>query len=121
MSTSIQHSGEEKANEIRARLDAVIGRGQRTYTPSQLVVKKAEGSVITTADGKELIDFTSAVLVTNLGHAHPRFEELHAKYAAGLPRNAYNMIAKVGGPAGSSLYPVAPQASSCEQRLTLAG
>lgn len=95
MVTSIQHTGEENANAIRKRLDAVIGRGQRTFTPSQLVVKKAEGSIIWTVDGKELIDFTSAVLVTNLGHAHPRFEELYAKYAAGLPRNAYNMVPEV--------------------------
>lgn len=95
MTSSIQHKSEPKANAVRRRLDKVVGRGLRTYTPSQLVVKKAKGCYIWTVDGRKLIDFTSGVLVTNLGHAHPGFERRLKQYAAGLPRNAYNMIAPV--------------------------
>lgn len=95
MTSAIQHSGEPKANAIRARLDAIVGKGQRTYTPTQLVVERARGCHLWTVDGWRLIDFTSGVLVTNLGHGHPRFEELYAKYATDLPRNAYNMVVEV--------------------------
>jgi len=92
---TIFHPREPKGNAIRKRLDKVVGRGLRTYTPSQLVVKKAKGCHIWTVDGRKLVDFTSGVLVANLGHGHPLFERLYRHYAAGLPRNAYNMIAPV--------------------------
>lgn len=95
MSSPILHEGEPKSNEIRARLDACVGVGQRTYSPTQLVIKAAEGCVLRTADDRELFDFTSGVLVANLGHAHPRFEAFYRQYAMGLPRNAYNMIAEI--------------------------
>jgi 4-aminobutyrate aminotransferase-like enzyme len=94
-SISIQHDGEPRANAIRERLDAVVGRGQRTYTPTQLTVEKAKGCHIWTVDGRKLVDFTSGVLVANLGHDHPRFEALTRQYADGLPRNAYNMVAEI--------------------------
>lgn len=93
--TSITHTNEAKANAIRERLNRVVGLGQRTFTPSQVVVERAEGSRLYTVDGRTLIDFTSGVLVANLGHAHKAFEEHCARYAAGVPRNAYNMIAPI--------------------------
>ncbi|MCX5768991.1 MAG: aminotransferase class III-fold pyridoxal phosphate-dependent enzyme, partial [Candidatus Hydrogenedentes bacterium] len=93
--SSIKHPGEPRGNNLRARLDQFIGRGQRTYTPSQLAVLKAKGCCIWTVDGRKLLDFTSGVLVINLGHQHPLFEKQYKAYAAGLPRNAYNMVAPV--------------------------
>lgn len=95
METTIQHEGEPLGNAVRRRLDAVLGKGQRTYTPSQLVVAKAKGCHIWTVDGRKLIDFTSGVLVVNLGHAHPEFERRYRAYCRKLPRNAYNMVAPV--------------------------
>jgi len=95
MAVSIKHRNEPKGNAIRRRLDKVVGLGQRTYTPSQLVIAKAKGACLWTVDGRKLIDFTSGVLVVNLGHAHPGFERLYKKYAAGVPRNAYNMVAAI--------------------------
>ena len=95
MTPTIQHKGEPKANAVRRRLDGVVGRGLRTFTPSQLVVERAKGCYLWTVDGRKLIDFTSGVLVANLGHAHAGFERRCKQYAAGLPRNAYNMIAPV--------------------------
>jgi len=92
---SIRHPGEPRGNKARARLDQFIGRGQRTYTPSQLAVLKAKGCYIWTVDGRKLLDFTSGVLVINLGHQHPLFEKQYKAYAAGLPRNAYNMVAPI--------------------------
>jgi len=92
---SIQHPDEPKGNAIRGRLDKCVGRGQRTYTPSQLAVEKAKGCHMWTVDGRKLIDFTSGVLVVNLGYAHAGFERLYKKYLAGLPRSSYNMVAPV--------------------------
>lgn len=91
----IEHNGEPLANAVRRRLDNVVGRGQRTFTPSQLTVAKAKGCNIWTVDGRKLIDFTSGVLVVNLGYAHAGFEAAFKKYAAKLPRNAYNMVAPI--------------------------
>jgi 4-aminobutyrate aminotransferase-like enzyme len=92
---SIFHEGEPEGNSLRRRLDKVVGRGQRTFTPTQMAVAKAKGCHLWTVDGKKLIDFTSGVLVGNLGHAHAGFEKLCRQYADGMPRNAYNMIAPV--------------------------
>ena len=95
MMDSIRQEGEPKGNAIRRRLDASVGRGQRTYTPSQLVVEKAKGCHLWTVDGRKLIDFTSGVLVVNLGHAHAGLEKRYRQYVARLPRSGYNMIAPI--------------------------
>ncbi len=91
----IDHPNEPRGNELRRRLSAVTGAGQRTYTPSQAVVARAEGCRLWTVDGRELIDFAAGVLVANLGHNHPRFEELYRRYCADLPRNAYNLVTSI--------------------------
>lgn len=95
MTSPIIHTDEPLGNAIRRRLNNVVGLGQRTFTPSQLAVEKAKGCHIWTVDGRKLIDFTSGVLVINLGHAHPSFERLYRQYAGALPRNAYNMVTSV--------------------------
>ncbi|NIA14281.1 MAG: aminotransferase class III-fold pyridoxal phosphate-dependent enzyme [Nitrospiraceae bacterium] len=95
MKSSIKHQGEIRGNAIRKRLDKVVGLGQRTYTPSELAVDRAKGCNIYTVDGKRLIDFTSGVLVANLGHAHAGFEKRCKQYTAALPRNAYNMVTAI--------------------------
>jgi 4-aminobutyrate aminotransferase-like enzyme len=92
---SIRHPREPKGNAVRGRLGKCVGRGQRTYTPSQLAVEKAKGCWLWTVDGRKLIDFTSGVLVVNLGYAHAGFERLYKKYLGGLPRSSYNMVAPV--------------------------
>ena len=39
---------------------------------AQIVWDKAEGCIVTDVDGNTYIDWTSGVLVTNVGHCHPR-------------------------------------------------
>lgn len=92
---SIEHAGEPKGNAIRAAHAAWVGRAGQTYTPTQMVVARAEGAELTTADGHRLIDFTSGVLVCNLGYAHPGFERRYGDYLGELPRNAYSMITSI--------------------------
>ena len=95
MNQSIQHDDEPRGNAVRARLDAINGLGQRTFTPTQAVIARAQGVRLWTVDGRELIDFTSGVLVSNLGHNHPLFEERYRHYCAGLPRTAYNVVTEI--------------------------
>lgn len=95
MPSLIQHPGEAIGNKVRRDRDRFIGRGQSTFTPTEMVVRKAKGCTLWTADGRRLIDFTSGVLVSNLGHAHKRFEKRYIDYIGDLPRNAYNMLTEL--------------------------
>src|SRR5688572_20022435 len=69
----IAHRGEERSNEIRRRLQAVEPHSLRTYTPSQAVIAKSAGCYHFTPEGRKLADFTSGVLVANLGHNPARW------------------------------------------------
>lgn len=103
MSKMIQHDGEPHGNAIRKTLDAYVGRGHKTYTPTQAVIRRAEGCWLETVDGRRLLDFTSGVLVANLGHAHPRFEAAYAQYCDGVPRNCYNAVSPLEAVAAERL------------------
>lgn len=92
---AIFHSGEEKGNFYRSQWTELVGHGQQTYTPTQVVVERAKGIYLWTVDGRKLIDFTSGVLVCNLGYSHPLFEERFKCYYGELPRNTYNMITPI--------------------------
>src|SRR5436309_398823 len=71
MTSPIQHANETSSNAIRATLAQVEPRSLRTYTPSQAVLAKSAGVYHWTPEGRRLYDFTSGVLVSNLGH-NPR-------------------------------------------------
>lgn len=95
MHSVTQHPGETIGNAIRLERERLVGRGQSTYTPTELVVAKAKGCYLWTVDGRRLTDFTSGVLVTNLGHAHKGFERAYKEYIGKLPRSAYNMLTEL--------------------------
>ncbi len=69
----IQHPGEDASNDLRRRLAAVEPIAQRTYTPSLAVLAQSEGCYHYTPEGRKLADFTSGVLVANLGHNPTRW------------------------------------------------
>ena len=64
----IEHPGEPKSNDIRRRIAAVEPHSLRTFTPSMAVLAKSAGCCHWTPEGRRLADFTSGVLVMNLGH-----------------------------------------------------
>src|SRR5437870_13895051 len=72
-SNLIQHPGEESSNDIRHRLAAVEPHCIRTFTPTLAVLAKSAGSYHWTPEGRKLADFTSGVLVMNLGHNPTRW------------------------------------------------
>jgi 4-aminobutyrate aminotransferase-like enzyme len=73
MHPPIQHPSEPASNAARAAAGAVEPRSLRTYTPSQAVLAKSAGVYHWTPEGRRLFDFTSGVLVANLGHNPARW------------------------------------------------
>ena len=69
----LQHPGETVSNEIRRRLLEVEPHSIRTFTPSGAVLARSAGSYHWTPEGRKLADFTSGVLVMNLGHNPARW------------------------------------------------
>lgn len=90
--SAIQHAEEPTSNAIRRSIQQYVARGHKTFTPTQLVVQRGEGVYLWNPEGKRFLDFSSGVLVTNLGNGHSLFEARYAEYTDGLPRNAYNML-----------------------------
>lgn len=64
----IRHVGEAEDNALRARLHDMEPLCLRTQTPSMAMITRSAGSYHWTAEGRKLADFTSGVLVANLGH-----------------------------------------------------
>jgi 4-aminobutyrate aminotransferase-like enzyme len=98
---------EPRSDALRRELEILEPRCQRTFTPSGAVIARSSGSYHFTPEGRKLADFTSGVLVANLGH-HPtrwwdrvngymglRFEPTEHRYRTAAPLTAYNAISAV--------------------------
>src|SRR5579862_3091631 len=68
MTTTLHHPGEERSNEARDLIAAYEPVCTRTFTPTQAVLARSSGVFHWTPEGRRLYDFTSGVLVSNLGH-----------------------------------------------------
>src|SRR5476651_2292228 len=68
MSASIHHSSETASNTDRDTAAKFEPKSLRTFTPSQAVLAKSAGVYHWTPEGRRLFDFSSGVLVANLGH-----------------------------------------------------
>ena len=95
MAKPFDRINEPRSEDARQRLAAIEPPSRRTYTPSLAVIAKSSGVFHWTADGQRLYDFTSGVLVTNLGHNSPDWMERFRRYSADLPLNAYNAATPV--------------------------
>jgi 4-aminobutyrate aminotransferase-like enzyme len=99
---SIQHPGEDSSNVIRDRLTSVEPKALRTFTPSLALIAKSAGSYHFTPEGRKLADFSSGVLVANLGHNPTRWWKRlldnlgirnldeRAEFTVAAPLTAYN-------------------------------
>lgn len=67
----IEFEGEAAGNHRRQQIAEDEPAGLRTPTPTLAVLNWSAGLYHWTPDGRKLADFTSGVLVTNLGH-HPK-------------------------------------------------
>jgi 4-aminobutyrate aminotransferase-like enzyme len=62
------HPHDDASNAVRAQAARLEPRSLRTYTPTQAVLARSAGAFHWTPEGRRLYDFTSGVLVSNLGH-----------------------------------------------------
>ncbi len=62
------HNGEDRSNRLRDVTVCLEPRSLRTFTPSLAVLARSSGIFHWTPEGRRLFDFTSGVLVANLGH-----------------------------------------------------
>jgi 4-aminobutyrate aminotransferase-like enzyme len=104
---TIQHSGETRSNAIRQVVAEREPSALRTYTPTQLAIARSAGVFHWTADGRKLYDYTSGVLVANLGHNPTDWQKRfvaymgwsqtppEAAYFEAVPLTAYNAITTV--------------------------
>src|SRR6516225_12010510 len=68
MTPPIHHSHETTSNADRDLATRYEPKSLRTYTPSQAVLARSAGVFHWTPEGRRLYDFSSGVLVANLGH-----------------------------------------------------
>src|SRR5437879_3683341 len=98
-------SREEASNQLRSTIDLFEPRAQRTYTPTRAVLAKSSGIYHWTPEGRRLYDFTSGVLVANLGHNPTAWvkrvtellgwrdlDQANGAYLTAPPLTAYNAI-----------------------------
>ncbi len=104
--SAIHHRFEPEANRERDAIAITEPRSLRTFTPSQAVITSSAGVYHWTPDGRRLYDFTSGVLVSNLGHNPTRWTQHFFKYMGwdqlsptetedyfrAVPMTAYNAI-----------------------------
>ena len=107
MTTPIHHAGETTGNDLREALAQIEPRSLRTFTPTQAVIAASAGVYHWTPEGRRLYDFTSGVLVSNLGHNPAnwmrRFGSLmgwrewteRSEYFKALPMTAYNAVTPI--------------------------
>ncbi|MEC7567235.1 MAG: aminotransferase class III-fold pyridoxal phosphate-dependent enzyme [Planctomycetota bacterium] len=126
----IQFEGEPRSNDVRAQILKQEPFAIRTFTPSQCVISHSAGSYHYTPEGRKLADFTSGVLVANLGHNpvswwnrisdYLGLQSLKegGTYAKCAPLTAYNAITEVEALANQRLIAnlrAAPGGSRIEQ------
>jgi 4-aminobutyrate aminotransferase-like enzyme len=117
----LHHADEPNSNAVRDEVVRVEPRSSRTYTPTQAVLARSAGVFHWTLDGRRLYDFTSGVLVANLGHNPATWLERFSDYMgwtaktasaglavpngfrAALPMTAYNAATTLEVDASESL------------------
>lgn len=87
MTQPIQFPGEEHSNAARRVVAEKEALGLRTYTPSQAVLAKSAGVFHWTPEGRRLYDYTSGVLVSNLGHNPRRWMQRFSQYLGWKPEH----------------------------------
>ncbi len=105
----IHHNDEPTSNADRDLALKFEPKSLRTYTPTQAVLAKSAGVYHFTPEGRKLFDFSSGVLVANLGHNPSAWMESFTRYMGwtgdpwktskdyfpALPLTAYNAVTPV--------------------------
>lgn len=87
MTQPILFTGEDRSNAARATIAESEPLALRTYTPTQAVFARSAGPFHFTPEGRRLYDFSSGVLVSNLGHNPRRWMQRFAAYMGWRPEH----------------------------------
>ncbi|MEX0716042.1 MAG: aspartate aminotransferase family protein [Planctomycetaceae bacterium] len=85
MPASIHFPAEEQSNAVRQVIAECEPVALRTFTPSQAVLARSAGCFHWTPEGRRLYDYTSGVLVANLGHNPRRWMQRFTGYMGWRP------------------------------------
>jgi acetylornithine/succinyldiaminopimelate/putrescine aminotransferase len=77
---AIEHRGKTVSNAATSVIASREPIALRTYTPTQLAIARSAGSFHWTVEGRRLYDYTSGVLVANLGHNPTRWQRRFLHY-----------------------------------------
>jgi len=77
---SVHFPGEDQSNAARRTVARQEPLALRTFTPSQMVLARSSGVFHWTPEGRRLYDYSSGVLVANLGHNPLRWMQRLARY-----------------------------------------
>src|SRR5579864_482738 len=80
MTSPISFPGEDQSNAARRTIARQEPQALRTFTPTQMVLARSEGVFHFTPEGRRLYDYSSGVLVANLGHNPLRWMKRFAAY-----------------------------------------
>jgi 4-aminobutyrate aminotransferase-like enzyme len=121
MTPPLHHADESASNPTRDTIGQYEPKALRTYTPTQAVLARGAGIYVWTPEERRLYDFTSGVLVANLGHnpwswmarftgymgwkaaATGHGPEAPQGYFSAMPMTAYNAITPVESEASRRL------------------
>ena len=87
MPEPIQFPREDKSNAVRRTVGTKEPYALRTFTPTQAVLAKSAGCFHWTPEGRRLYDYSSGVLVANLGHNPKRWMKRMAEYLGWKPEH----------------------------------
>lgn len=100
MPTPIHFASEERSNAVRDVITQKEPIALRTFTPSQAVLSKSAGVFHWTPEGRRLYDYSSGVLVANLGHNPVRWMQKFAGYMGWKAEHLSGTPSANGAPAG---------------------
>ncbi|HEY2252950.1 MAG TPA: aspartate aminotransferase family protein [Planctomycetaceae bacterium] len=80
MTSPISFPGEDESNAARRTIARQEPEALRTFTPTQMVLARSEGVFHFTPEGRRLYDYSSGVLVANLGHNPLRWMKRFSGY-----------------------------------------
>lgn len=97
MNAPISHANESTSNAARANLVRFEPRSLRTYTPTQAVLARSAGVFHWTPENRRLYDFSSGVLVANLGHNPSAWMKRFSGYMGWTPSAWESAATSEGG------------------------
>ena len=116
----ISFEDEHQSNAIRRTIADLEPRALRTFTPTQAVLAKSAGIFHWTPEGRRLYDYSSGVLVANLGHNPRPWLNRFADYLG------WNGVLRTDGPAYVEAVPLTAynaiteiEAQACERLVNL--